>query len=144
MRATMKLKWFLFAFLLLSIPAAAQISPVATFTDSLSTSDSSEVEIVDVVLIGNKITREHILLRELTFRKHDTIPVYDVEKRFRRSEENLLNTSLFNSARITWLREGRELRVYIIVAERWYIFPLPVFELAERNFNVWWLSLIHI
>ncbi|MBK6445017.1 MAG: hypothetical protein IPO39_02615 [Bacteroidetes bacterium] len=138
MRATMKLKWFLFAFLLLSIPSAAQISPVATFTDSLSTSDSSEVEIVDVVLIGNKITREHILLRELTFRKHDTIPVYDVEKRFRRSEENLLNTSLFNSARITWLREGRELRVYIIVAERWYIFPLPVFELAERNFNVWW------
>lgn len=138
MRATMKFKWFLFGFFLACISASAQISPAPSFTDSLSESDSSSVEIMDIVLIGNKITREHIVLRELTFRKHDTIPVYEVEKNFRRSEENLLNTSLFNSARITWLRQGKELRVYIIMTERWYIFPLPVFELAERNFNVWW------
>jgi len=24
------------------------------------------------------------------------------------------------------------------VSERWYTFPEPQFELADRNFNVWW------
>jgi len=64
----------------------------------------------------------------------------DLEAVFRRSEENLLNTSLFNSARITRLQNGNEIDVYIIFTERWYIFPLPIFEIAERNFNVWWKS----
>lgn len=134
----MKFQWFLFAFILVSCSSSAQTAPVPSFTDSLSEGDSSSVVIMDIVLIGNKITREHIILRELTFRKQDTVPVYAVEKKLQRSEENLLNTSLFNSARITWLRQGAEIRLYIILTERWYIFPLPVFELAERNFNVWW------
>ena len=25
-----------------------------------------------------------------------------------------------------------------VLLENWYIFPIPKFELADRNFNVWW------
>ena len=74
----------------------------------------------------------------MTFHLSDTIAVKDLDAVFQRSEENLLNTSLFNSARITRLRNGKDIDVYIIFTERWYIFPLPIFEIAERNFNVWW------
>jgi hypothetical protein len=27
---------------------------------------------------------------------------------------------------------------YITVEERWYWWPLPVFEIQETNFNTWW------
>ncbi|MFN8145175.1 MAG: hypothetical protein U0073_12210 [Bacteroidia bacterium] len=139
--ATMNCHWLLIAWILCCFSASAQTPPVpatVTYSDSLSETDSSFVTVNDIVIIGNKITKEHVILRELTFHKFDSLQVYSVEKLLRRSEENLLNTSLFNSARITWLREGSSLRAFIILAERWYIFPLPVFELAERNFNVWW------
>ena len=91
-----------------------------------------------ITLIGNKITKDRILFRELTFHQGDASDTAAVEKLFKRSEENLYNTSLFNSVHITWLQENNKINVFILVTERWYIFPLPFFEIAERNFNVWW------
>ena len=91
-----------------------------------------------ITLIGNKITVDRILFRELTFHTGDTINIDDIEKLAKRSEENLINTSLFNSVKINWVEDNDKLNIFIIVTERWYIFPLPIFEIAERNFNVWW------
>lgn len=103
------------------------------------TADSSVVRICDIVVIGNKITKEHIILRELEFRSGDAMMFTSFKEKKNRSEENLINTSLFNSVHITWLvAEQHELTVYIILKERWYIFPLPIFEVIDRNFNVWW------
>lgn len=115
----------------------AQIISRSPAPDSISV-DSSYSRVASITLIGNKLTKDHIIYRELSFKISDTIANKDIEAIFRRSEENLLNTSLFNSARITRLQNGRDLNVYIIFTERWYIFPLPIFEIAERNFNVWW------
>lgn len=129
-------KWFLLALLLIcSLSVSAQNFSA---NDSLSVLDSSRVCVRNIVLIGNKVTREHVVLRELTFHSADSLQLNELQKIVQRSEENLLNTSLFNSVHITWLQEGKDIRVFILMAERWYIFPLPVFELAERNFNVWW------
>ena len=99
---------------------------------------SKSFTIGTITLIGNKITKDRILFRELTFHQGDASDTATVEKLFKRSEENLYNTSLFNSVHITWLQENNKINVFILVTERWYIFPLPVFEIAERNFNVWW------
>ncbi len=103
-------------------------------TDSVSKSFT----IGTITLIGNKITKDRIILRELTFHKSDEVDTISLEKLFKRSEENLYNTSLFNSVHITWLQENNKINVFIIVTERWYVFPLPILEVAERNFNVWW------
>ncbi len=104
-----------------------------------SPDSTSEYYITDqIVLIGNKITKPRILFRELTFKSGDTLSLSDIDIHIRRSEENLENTSLFNSVKITWLQDNNHVNFYILVTERWYIFPLPIFEIAERNFNVWW------
>lgn len=108
------------------------------FTASTAAADGPGVVVLDITLIGNKHTRDPILLRELTFAKGDTLPENELEKIFRRSEDNLFNTALFNSTKITWLRDGGGIRVFVIVAERWYVFPVPIIEVAERNLNTWW------
>ena len=107
---------------------------------TFSTIDSSAVLLItdQIVLIGNKITKPRIIFRELTFKSGDTISLKDLSLRAQRSEENLHNTSLFNSVKITWLQENDKVNFYVLVTERWYVFPLPIFEIAERNFNVWW------
>jgi outer membrane protein assembly factor BamA len=97
-----------------------------------------KVIIGNITVLGNKITKERIIFRELTFKKGDATDTLEAIRLFKRSEENLYNTSLFNSVRINWIVENGFLNVFILVAERWYIFPLPIFEIAERNFNVWW------
>jgi outer membrane protein assembly factor BamA len=91
---------------------------------------------------GNKITKDRIIFRELTFKAGDTISTDSYRKKLVASRQNLLNTSLFNFVTITdtVLSGGDYSRVQInlIFVERWYIWPFPIFEISDRNFNTWW------
>jgi outer membrane protein assembly factor BamA len=90
--------------------------------------------ISNIDISGNKITRENIITRELTFKTGDTISSSDVSSNLNRSRDNIMNTSLFNFVTVKYkLNNGNSISVYIVVVERWYIWPVPIFEHAERN-----------
>lgn len=93
----------------------------------------------DIVIEGNRITKEAIIFRELMFRQNDTLTPLEWSDRVERSEENLMNTALFNFVFIETVEQpsGRH-DVKIKVTERWYIWPWPVLKISDRNFNVWW------
>lgn len=93
----------------------------------------------DIFIDGNYKTKSSIIRRELTFHKGDTIQVSSWAQMANRSKDNLMNTSLFNFVTVdtTHLSTGQT-AVSISVSERWYIWPIPIFQVEERNFNVWW------
>jgi len=112
-------------------------------TDSIQLTNPIKGYVVDsIVLTGNKITREHIILRELTFKAFDTLSVKNYTASITRSRDNLLNTSLFNFVTIkdslTTAGEFPKVIFKIDFIERWYLWPIPIFEISERNFNTWW------
>lgn len=115
---------------------AFKINPVAR--------DSSMYEmpyksIHAIQIVGNKITKEHIILRELTFKKNDTLNNEAFIEALEQSKKNLLNTSLFNFVKIDWaIIDPEQVFIVIQVEERWYTFPLPIFEIDDNNFNTWW------
>ncbi len=93
----------------------------------------------DIQIEGNQITHPSIILRELTFKAGDQIPLNIADQILERSRQNIFNTSLFNFVEIAKeIENGNEIRIKIKVFERWYTWPSPVFELADRNFNEWW------
>lgn len=95
--------------------------------------------ISDIIIQGNYITKTSIILRELTFKKGDTIKTSAWAFEILRSKNNLLNTTLFNFVQIDTVRlKTGELNVAIQVVERWYLWPSPIFQVEERNFNTWW------
>ena len=96
----------------------------------------------EVHLVGHKKTRPRVVFREMTFGRGDRLAVADFEQEVTRSYNNLMNTGLFASASISYdttqLAPGGRMTVIVDMRETWYIYPVPVFELADRNFNVWW------
>ncbi len=95
--------------------------------------------IIDSIIIeGNKRTKNHIIFRELLFHINDTIKQEEWDFKLKKSTENLTNTSLFNFVFIDTLSNGNKKIIKIRVVERWYLWPFPIFELSERNFNTWW------
>lgn len=97
-----------------------------------------------VFITGNRRTRDQIILRELSLKPGDVVFSGDLEALLELDRKKLINTRLFNTVEIRSL-ELEPLKVDLIIDlnERWYTFPAPVFELADRNFNEWWQNYNH-
>jgi hypothetical protein len=121
------------------------------------TLDFAYVEITGVVITGNKLTKERIIIRELDFKIGDSLSAFtkgspadlserrtpgkdssELRSRLKYSRENIINTKLFLTVNM-WLVKiaGNEYRLHIDVSERhyWWLFPIP--KLNAPNFNEW-------
>ncbi len=92
----------------------------------------------NIYITGNRITKNYIIERELSFKKGDSLSLPDLIQAFRKARERLINTHLFNDA-VVYLKafRGYVADIEIDVKERWYIFPLPYFRPVDRNLSVW-------
>ncbi len=77
----------------------------------------------------------------MTFTVGDSISIVDLATLMEDNKLQILNTGLFVSAKINiseWNDRTNRVQIKIDLRENWYIYPFPIFELADRNFNVWW------
>lgn len=87
---------------------------------------------------GNKHTKQSIVLRELSFKEGEQYPLNVIVEKFGESKKQLLSSELFHEVVIALKSfQGHDVYVQVNVKERWYIFPLPFFKLADRNFAEW-------
>ncbi len=125
----MRPAFLFFLFLVIAIPGGAQGEDIA-FISKIS-------------IQGNKKTKRSVILRELPFAEGDTILVEELDEVLERSEQLVLNTGLFNKVSfsfLSWEGQSGQVHLQVTVEEAWYLYPVPVFELADRNFNVWWVE----
>ena len=143
--ATSGIPFFLVFLLFLGVPCEAQ--KIARDSISRIESDTLPGRIVTInrrLVIGNKITREQIILRELSLKPGDTINTKRIDKTLLADQRKIYNLRLFNTVTIQWLELSKdEVDLLIEVNERWYTFPVPIFELSDRNFNEWWQNYNH-
>jgi outer membrane protein assembly factor BamA len=102
-----------------------------------------------IVFRGLKKTKALIVQRELALQKGQVMAVSDTAALFQKCRNNLLNTRLFHSCRYytdSLVRNDSDtasFRLVFDLHERWYTIPIPVLELADRNFNEWWYDRNH-
>lgn len=99
------------------------------------------LEVETITIVGNKRTKEKIVLREVDFRVGTRIQQSQLADRLKENERLILRTGLFTDAHINvteWNTDTDKVSVEIEVTETPKIIPFPKFELADRNFNVWW------
>jgi outer membrane protein assembly factor BamA len=123
--------YFLFFILLTSFPALAQ---------SAGTDTSATLVIGDVRVEGNHRTRSSIILREMAIKSGDTLSANLLKEKLEIDRRKVVNTNLFVTVDLLTQPNVDSARtdVRIVVKERWYLIALPVFQLADRNFNEWW------
>jgi outer membrane protein assembly factor BamA len=100
---------------------------------------SNYLHITDIIIEGNKKTKKVIILRELGFTNGDSVLKSEIDILLLKAKQQLINTSLFLTVSITSNNPNTaNIQVIISVKERWYLFPSPVFSLADKNLNLWW------
>jgi len=122
-----------------AVPEYQIFQPDSTFEITDTIRKPYNLFVNKIILSGNKITKPPIIYRELLFHENDTIASDKLPEIIEQSRKNLLNTSLFNFVTIdtSGFSPGK-INITIDVIERWYLWPLPFFQLSDRNFNVWW------
>ena len=122
--------------------------------DSLQYND---IIISEARISGNKLTKDHYILRELDFKLGDTLDVTENKRkprlklkrsavtdsselvlRMHYSRENIINTKLFMTVDISLehVKENKY-RLVVDVSERHYWWLFPVIKLNAPNFNEW-------
>ncbi len=120
-----------FAYLLFSI------FPILLFAQE------DKVFVEKIIVKGNKKTKENIVLREINFKQGDSLAVSNLMENLERNRLLVLNSGLFTQAKFNvkkWNEAEKNITLLLEVKEAWYILPFPIFELADRNFNVWWVE----
>lgn len=99
------------------------------------------VQIDKVFIIGYKKTKEQIIRRELSLSDGQLLSRQELQEAIQADKRKLINTKLFLSVDINIIDLSEEkIDIIIRVSERWYFFPIPILQLADRNFTEWWVN----
>jgi outer membrane protein assembly factor BamA len=102
------------------------------------------IHIRNIEISGYKTTKPFVIERELTIRPDSRIHADSLIQVIEQNRLNIFNLKIFNGVAYNirnWVNDTLDLE--FIVFERWTIFPVPIFRLADRNFNVWWNEFDH-
>lgn len=112
--------------------------------DSLVVADTNSVSLLtigNISIEGNYRTRTPIILREMALKPGDELFEKELIDRLEIDRRKIVNTNLFISVEMKYFQDLEDktlINIRIVVKERWYFITLPVFQLADRNFNEWW------
>lgn len=102
--------------------------------DSLSNIDNQIPEsyyISDIKVIGNAITNENVILREMQIKTgsfaSDELMKYD--------ESRILSLGLFSQANLMLVPVDTTYQLVVLVQEAWYIWPIPIVEVRDRDWK---------
>lgn len=131
----------LFMLIAFSLPGRGQERiTIPDFYDSSSCSidSSARLFIEEITVKGNKKTKSYIILREMVIKQGDSLIAGQIYAKMEESRQLVYNTALFTSVEIKpSFAEPKHVTLTVTVTEKWYIYPLPQFQLADRNFNEW-------
>ncbi len=117
------LKYIVLLIILLIIPN--QKYYCITQPDSLKQNENVHVDSIKIV--GNKQTKDFIILRELNFQVGDTIN----ESVLHYNRERIFSLGLFNRVDLIVVKNADTTIVVIDVDETWYIYPIPFWYIEK-------------
>ncbi|MBR9974647.1 MAG: BamA/TamA family outer membrane protein [Bacteroidetes bacterium] len=83
-------------------------------------------------VFGNEVTKPEIIVRELSLQVGDTIDVEEIEY----SKSRIYSLGLFNRVEISWPPLDSTI-LLIEVDERWFLYPVPIIGIIDRDWNKW-------
>ncbi|MCS7005591.1 MAG: BamA/TamA family outer membrane protein [Cytophagales bacterium] len=94
--------------------------------------------IAQIMFLGNKITKEHILRRELAIQEGDRINATELDRVLEWEKNKIYNLQIFVSVEYRYEYLSLDsIRIFFDIKEQWYIFPIPHLDIGDRNFNEW-------
>jgi len=104
------------------------------FQLSVNAQSDIEKKIQNILIIGNKVTKDNVIFRELVIHEGD-VPTQSLLKE---SHQRLMNLFLFNRVKLDiYPHDEKSVILIIEVTERLYFYPVPIITIRERDWTKW-------
>lgn len=100
-------------------------------TDTVFYQGNYRVVIDSIKITGNETTKDFVILRELTISIGDTISPRTASY----DRERIYSLRIFNAVELKPYRYQQQNYLLIVVEESWYIYPIPVFFLKDKDWS---------
>jgi outer membrane protein assembly factor BamA len=120
-------------FYCISILLCIPLTIIAAGDDTLSVAQAVSGRVVrGIVISGNKKTKDYIITREMILHEGDTATTETIEY----DKNRIFSLRLFNRVDIEAVPlDSTGVLLHIDVDERWYIFPIPIFGIKDRDWS---------
>lgn len=109
-----------------------------SFINSQLSVSAPRLHVRKILISGNNKTKNYIILREMQIKEGDSVVVVNLNSELHKARDFIYNTTLFIDVTVSpRIIDASDFDIIVEVKERWYIFPIPFLELADRSFNVW-------
>lgn len=116
------------------IPDSSQLEMAA----NVSKLDSLDLTVQDIIITGNKVTKDEVILRQMKIKKGSKFSSEDYKSDLHR----IYNLGLFNRVDILPVPvSDKYVVVEVVVQEKWYIYPMPEAGLDEGEWSKLWLGM---
>jgi outer membrane protein assembly factor BamA len=110
--------------------STANISAIPYYSDSIF--------IAKIHLDCNHKTVDRIIFRELLVKEKQKVCRRNLDSLLERESSKLMNTKLFILAEvIPYHLKGDTTELIVSVIEKWYLYPFPIIDFADRSYNEW-------
>jgi outer membrane protein assembly factor BamA len=105
---------------------------------ALPTAPADSLYISKITIECNRRTIDRIIYRELYVKEKMRVKRSSLDSLLQRENYKLMNTKLFVMAEVVPYHTQTDTTELIVsLIEKWYTYPIPVFDFADRNFNEW-------
>ncbi|MES2847764.1 MAG: POTRA domain-containing protein [Bacteroidota bacterium] len=131
---------FCLVMLMAAAASAQNVNDINNITAKLLASKDSSAKIIihNISISGNKKTKEYNIRREIQLKPGDSVSVASFSDELQKLQQQVYNTNLFLEVKpeLTEIAPNT-VDINLALKERWYIFPIPKFQLIDRNINEW-------
>lgn len=104
----------------------------------LSFSFSQNLIVNSINFEGNKVTKDNIISIELNIKTGDTLCYQNIDSVLKLNASKIYNLQLFHWVKSKYkIKKTQFVDITFSIQERWYVWPIPIFSLADRNLNAW-------
>ncbi len=101
---------------------------------------SPKIIVGNIHFTGNTKTKSGIIGREMAISSGAVYDSLSFQEALEIDRRKIVNTNLFITVSMepTLNEDSLHTDINVVLKERWYFIILPIFQLADRNFNEWW------
>lgn len=106
---------------------------ISAQADSLVLGKFDKLKVDSIVIKGNNITKDYIILRELTIKTGDEVTGQTIDF----NSERVFSLGLFNKVRLFFKQTPEPTKNILVVRvdESWYIYPIPFVRLRDKDLS---------